>query len=277
MLTQLELHAAFRRGMRGVRHGYAGSRHSRVNPRKDWTSIWSSVHTDGDGRIVKDHRWNLNLRPDAGDDWQAECMAGDNTFIAAGTASASSATSLTSAGLTASAHIGKIIACGPNASGTGVTTYGVITQNSTSIFTVDRWYDPASPSGAVIGPPNATAKYVVLPGQHPAVYLALSTTVQSGAAGDTTLPGECTNASNPGMQRAFYTTYTHTAGATSYSLAKTYTCGATTTTVNSGALFNSQWDGSASDRGVLAFIFAETSPPTLVSGDTLAQTCTVNY
>lgn len=240
-----------------------------TKPFKQWTSLWSSRVRDKDGNLkhISDH--NLNIRPNSGNDWQSRLMAGDSLSGAqmSGTASATTATSLTTTGLTAGALVDHIIACGPNATGTGAVCYGVCTANTTTVITVDRWYDPTAPSGAAIGPPNATCKYQVIPGSAPAAYLAVSSTVQSGLATDTTLAGEL---STNGFSRAFWTTYTHSASASSYSLAKTFTASGNAT-INSEGLF------TAASGGTLAFESAETSPPTLVSGDTLAQTVTVNY
>ena len=256
---------------------------------KKWTSIWSSRIRSADGRIKKDHNYNLNLRTNAGIDWQAAVMAGHINKGETGTATGTSATSLTNGSATfpttgggpsgsgnVIGYAGKMVFAGPNSSGVGSTVYGVVTKNTATVLTVDMWQHADSP-GTAATTPNATCTYHVGLGNAPGMYLALSTTVQSGSATDLTLAGECTASSNPGMERALYTTYTHSNGANTYSLSKTYTCGATTTTVNSGALFNASWDGVVTDQGIMIFEFAETSPPTLVTGDTLAQTVTVSY
>ena len=229
-----------------------------------WTSLWHSIKNLEE---CSDH--NLNLRTNAGIDWQSRVMAGDTLTGAqlSGTASATTATSLTTTGLTASALVDHIIAVGPNASGAGSTVYGVITANTTTVITVDKWYDPTAPAGAAGTTPNATAKYQILPGSAPAVYLALSSTVQSGAAGDTTLAGEL---STNGFSRAYWSTYAHSAGVASYTLTKLFTATGTST-INSEALF------TALTGGTMPFESAETSPPTLVSGDTLTQNVTVSF
>lgn len=236
---------------------------------KHWTSIWQSTVRDRDGNVKHRTDPNLNLRTNAGIDWQSRVMAGDNLTGAQlqGTASATSATSLTTTGLTASAMIDHVIAVGPNASGTGSVVYGVVTANSTTVFTVDKWYDPTAPAGAAGTTPNATAKYQVIPGSAPAVYLALSSTVQSGAAGDTTLAGEL---STNGFSRAYWSTYAHSAATATYTLTKLFTATGTAT-INSEALF------TAASAGTMPFESAETSAPTLVSGDTLTQNVQVSY
>lgn len=238
--------------------------------RKDqWTSIWESRVRDRDGRLKHCSDANLNLRTNVGIDWQSRVMAGDTLTGAQlqGTASATTATSLTTTGLTASALVDHIIAVGANSAGAGSTVYGVITANTTTVITVDRWYNPTTPAGSAGTTPNATAQYQVLPGSAPAAYLALSSTVQSGAAGDTTLAGEL---STNGFSRAYWSTYAHTAAVASYTLTKFFTATGTST-INSEAIFN------ASAGGSMPFISAETSPPTLVSGDTLTQNVTISY
>lgn len=234
-------------------------------------SVFSNRIRDEHGNLKHISPFNLNIRPNVGNDWQFGVMAGDNITGAqmSKTATASSATSITvAAGLTASALIDHIIYAGANSAGAGAICWGVCTANTATVITVDKWYDPTNPGGVAIGPPNATAQFQVSPNKAPAVYLATSATVQSGAAGDTTLPGEI--GAGDGLSRAYPTTFTHSASSSAYSIAKTFTA-TTTKTVNSQAIF------TAASAGTPAFISAETSAPTLVSGDTLAQTDTVNY
>jgi hypothetical protein len=247
-----------------------------------WTSVWSGLVRNRQG--VRKFRTPLhpNLRVNAGIDWQAGAMEGTPNKGESGTATATAATSLTNSGATFPTtgggaaggpigYVGHIVCAGPNASGTGSTVYGVIVSNTGTVLTIDRWVDAGSPFAAGTTP-NATAKYQVLPGQAPSWFMALSTTVQSGAAGDTTLAGEITTGTDSGLARAAYTTLTHTNGVASYSLAKTFTAGSTQT-INSEALFNAS---STTAAGVMSFESAEPNAPTLVSGDTLAQTVTVS-
>lgn len=232
-------------------------------------TVWESRVRDADGNLKHYSEPHLNLRTNVGNDWQNRVMCGDTLTGAQlqGTASATSATTLTTTGLTASALVDHIVAVGPNASGSGSTVYGVVISNTTTVITVDRWTDPTSPAGAVGTTPNATAKYQILPGSAPAVYLALSSTVQSGAAGDTVLAGELTT---NGFARAYWTTYTHSASSSSTTLSKTFVATGTAT-INSQGLF------TAANSGTLVFESAETSPPTLVSGDSLAQSLAISY
>lgn len=231
-------------------------------------SIFANRVRDAYGNLKHESRPQLNMRPNVGNNWQSRVMMGDSLTGAgmANTATATSATSLTGASSQAGMVDHLIVAA---ASGTGATTYGVITavNTGTNVFTVDKWYDPTNPGGAAATTPSATSKYIICPGSAPVTYLAVSTTVQSGAAGDTTLAGELTT---NGFARAFWTTYTHSANSSSVAISVTYTASGTET-INSEGVF------TAASSGTLAFENSEPNPPTLVSGDTLAQTVTLNY
>lgn len=207
-------------------------------------------------------------------DWQSKAMGMGPSFAfatATGNATATSATSLTNSGAsfpTAGQGLaGQIVVASRNSSGTGVTVYGVIVSNTATVLTVDQWYDPTSATGAAGTTPNATGAYVILPGQNPASWLAVTSDGTAPAATDTTLTSEATT---NGFARAVGT-YSHTAAATTYSLQKLFTASGTLT-VNKGAVFGAC---NPTGGGVMPFESAEPSPPTLVSGDTLTQTVTV--
>ena len=211
------------------------------------------------------------MRVNSGTDIQARQMA--STEGLSGTASATTATTLTSTGFTASSgpntgHVGKIVACGPNASGTGSTVFGVIVSNTTTVLTVDQWYNPATL--AVGTTPNATCTYQILPGGVSAFYMGLTTNATAPSASDTSLTEEL---SGSGWTRA-QCTYAHTTGATTYTLTKTFTSAdGSSRTINKMAIFN-----AASNAGTPAQMLFESaipSPPTLVSGDTITVTETV--
>jgi len=109
---------------------------------------------------------------------------------------------------------------------------------------------------------------------NPANYVALSGTVLTPAATDTTLSGEITSGTNAGLARALGTYQNYTApsmlgGAASYQITHTFTSSGTTT-VNSAALFDASTGGNL-------FVEANLSPAaTLASGDSIALTWTVN-
>lgn len=207
-------------------------------------------------------------------DFQAKAMGMGPSFAfatATGNATATTGTTLTNSGASfttaGQALAGQIVAAGPNNAGTGSRAYGVIVSNTGTALTIDQWYDPASTSGAAGTTPNATANYIVLPGQNPASWLAVTSDAGAPAATDTTLTSEATT---NGFARAVGT-YAHTAAATTYTLQKLFTASGSLT-VNKEAVFGAC---NTTGGGVMPFESAEPSPPVLISGDTLTQTVTI--
>jgi len=220
--------------------------------------------------------WRKNLTTDTAvgytnrRDWQSKAMGGGLAVgaTATGVATGTSGTTLTAAGTfpTASQGLaGQIVACGPNASGTGSTVFGVIVSNSGTVLTVDQWY--AAGTLAAGTTPNATCNYQILPGQMPAFYLAVTSDATGPSASDTTLTSEATS---NGFARKI-ATWSHSAAATTYVLQTVFSATGTLT-VNKEAVFGA---ANPTAGGVMPFESAEPSPPTLISGDTLTQTCTI--
>lgn len=235
-------------------------------PRPRAVAIFFTTHRDGRGRVRYRSKFRHNLRTTAGIDWQSPAMGGGlvNATYAAGTAASDTATTVT-------------LATSGAPGGTGVwngqiivmaNRYGVILSNTNAsppVLTIDGWHDATAP-GTIASTPAAGA-YVIVQGQSPIQYLALTADAVAPNAADTTLTAEL--AAN-GFTRAFGT-YSHTGGVASFSLAKTFTCTGGSTTINKEAVFLGV-TGSA-----MPFESAEPSPPTLISGDTLTQTVTVSY
>lgn len=158
------------------------------------------------------------MRVNSGADAQACAMGGDVAGYTGTASGTTTTTTLTATGTpwVASAFVGHIV----------VTTsapmaYGVITANTTSVLTVDRWYAPGSPGGAATTTPSNTTTFAVLPGNAPYWYMALTANASAALATDTALTGEITTAGG-GLIRQL-ATYAHTTGASSYSLAATFT------------------------------------------------------
>lgn len=248
----------------------------------DIGSCWSHEVHDRYGNVKKPATpWHHNLTTDTASgytnrrDWQAKLMGGgvgaDASFV--GSATATTATSLTASvtfPTSGQALAGMIVACGPNTSGVGATVWGVIVSNTATVLTVDQWYNSTN-YGSVAATPNATCKYQILPGQAPAMYLALSTDSGAPSSADTFLQSEITTG---GLQRA-PATFAHTAGASTYTLTKVFNATATLT-VNKEAVFNAAFKtANTNDGGCMPFESAEPSPPTLVSGDQLTQVVTI--
>lgn len=165
------------------------------------------------------------------------CAMGGDTVGFSGTATASSATSLTATAtpFVASAYIGHIVV-----TTSAALAYGVITANTTSVLTVDQWYTPSSPGGAAATTPTATTTYAILPGNAPYMYMALTTNATAPSLTDTALASEYSTAAG-GLIRKI-ATYAHTTGASTYSLAATYTVNGSDAglpyTINKIGIFN---------------------------------------
>lgn len=230
-------------------------------------SMFSNLVRDKRCRVKHMGAHRGNLRTNDGLDWMA-ALFGDfnNNFGAQGTMSFTSTTLTDSAAAwTTNQWKGRIVAV--NSSTTPFMVYGVVLSNTGAVLTVDRWYTPSAPSGAAAATPTGVGLgYQIVHGGCPHWWMALTADATAPAAGDTTLASEITT---NGLARAMATSYSHTAGVASYSISKTFTCTGGSNTVNKEAVFNAQ------NGGRMPFESAESSPPTLVSGDTLAQTVSV--
>jgi hypothetical protein len=124
----------------------------------------------------------------------------------AGTATATSGTSLTATGTPWSVNQWKncVVIAGGSA-------YGLILSNTTSVLTIDRWYNPASPGGAVATTPGATSTFVIMPAAPPSQFIGLSANSSAVVSGDTNLAGEITTGG--GGLIAKQATLAHTSGA----------------------------------------------------------------
>lgn len=198
------------------------------------------------------------MKTNAGNDFQATAMA--NMTADSGTSTAVTSTSLTCTGKTWTTNqwVGSAVMTG--------TVYGIVTSNTSTVLTIDRWYTPATPGGAAASTP-ATGGFVIAPGDAPAAYMALTENSTAPAASDTALTGELTAG---GLNRSL-ATYAHTSGAASYTLTKTWTSSdGTNRTINKYGVFN------ALTGGIMVFESAVNVPPTLISGDQITLTATVN-
>lgn len=200
-------------------------------------------------------------------DWQSKAMGQNDTDADyVGAATATTATTLTNSGASfttsGQALAGRMVVASSDA---GSTVFGVIVSNTATALTVDQWYNPGTLATGTT--PASTSDYCVLPGQFPAIYLAVTENATAPAATDTTLTSELTT---DGFTRAIGT-YAHTAAATTYTLQKVFTATGTRT-INKEAVFGAV---NTTAGGVMPFESAEPNPPTLVSGDTLTQTVTV--
>ncbi len=204
-------------------------------------------------------------------DWQSKAFGdfGTTAFATnAANATATSSTTLTNSGAafpTAGQGLaGRLVVACPNASGAGSKVFGVIISNTGTALTVDQWYDPTSSTAAAGTNPNTTASYVILPGQGPAPWLAVTSDATTSSSADTTLASEATT---NGFARAI-ATYAHTAAASTYTLVHLWTASGSLT-VKKEAVFGAQ------NSGVMPFEADESPNAILASGDTLQNTVTV--
>ena len=173
------------------------------------------------------------LHLNIGRDQQATNMFGWGYLGTTGTASSTGTTSLVSASETGVSHssndcVGQTIYAGPNSSGTGVSVYGIITANTsgtTPTYTVDRWYTAQTPGGSAGTTPNGTAKYQVVEGGSPIVFVGLSASTVAPTGSSTTLTGEITT-SGGGLIRQI-APVTHSASAATVVLTPVFTANGT--------------------------------------------------
>jgi hypothetical protein len=161
------------------------------------------------------------VKTNSGNDMQSRQMGGD-VMGAGGTSTGTTATSLTDTGQAwgVNAFTGHIVA---TAGAAGV--YGVVVSNTATVLTIDRWNTPATPGSTAGATPGAATAYVILPGNAPAEFMALTANATAPAATDTALTGEIVTAGG-GLIRKICP-YAHTAGAASYTLTPVFTANAT--------------------------------------------------
>jgi hypothetical protein len=233
-----------------------------------------------DGTLKYTSGWCKNLTTDTATpptnrrDWQASAMGGGATAVASmqGIATTVNATALINTGATfpvsnssVKGIAGAMVVATANSTGGGSLAFGIILSSNTTVLNIDQWY--TANNLAVATTPQNLAGYMVLPGQAPAMWLAVTANTTAPTSADTVLAQEL--AAN-GFSRAL-ATFAHTAATTTYTLQKVFSATGNAT-INNEAVFGS---GLSAGGGVMPFESAEPSPPTLVNGDQLTQTVTV--
>jgi hypothetical protein len=211
--------------------------------------------------------WSKNIKTTVGMDWLHNAMGGGlYGGVLNGPATNVTATAVTgtSTTWTASALIGYQIVMPV----TGLTTapvYGNVLSNTTQVAQIDQWWTSADGAGTT---PASTNAFLIRAGTGPARFMGITTNTGAPAVGDTALTGEETA---NGLQRAL-ATFAHTPGATTFTLVKTWTAGATFTSEHKVGLFSGGF--GASGGGTLVADTVLNADATLASGDTLAVTWT---
>ena len=221
--------------------------------------------TRADGR-VEDGGWRHNLKTTVGMDWLHNAMGGVLPTGGQGSpATATGASSFTATGTPWTVNqLAGMRAVFPVTGLTTAPVYGNIISNTTSVATIDQWWTGADTTGTT---PASTNAFIILPGQAPARYVALTTDTGAPAVGDTALTSE-QNAN--GVSRAL-AAFAHTGGTTTFTLSKTWTASGTITALHKAGLFTS---GTAAGGGILVADTVLNANATLANGDQLALTWT---
>ena len=151
---------------------------------------------------------------------------------------------------------------------TNITTtpvFGRIVSNTTSVATVDAWYQP---DGTTVGTtPSSTAAFIIVPGGPPAKWMALTENAGAANAADTALTGEITTG---GCGRA-YATYAHTLATGTYTLQKVFSVTASFPAIHKIGIF----PFSTASSSMLVFEAVLNADANVVNGDSLTVTDTV--
>lgn len=229
-----------------------------------WKAIFT--HSVNGGPI----RWNHNLRTNDGIDWQSAMDGGPSMTGSwmSGTATATSATSITATGtpFPVTGGFGNTTTsplAGYRVYALTAKVYGVIQTHTSSVLTVDRWNSPTAPGGAAGSTPGATEAYLIVPGLSPTWWMALTSDSAAPAVTDHTLASELTT---NGFARALGG-WSHTNGVNTATLNNIYT----STQASGSTTINKEMIANAQAGGIMTFESAEPSPPTLVLNDTLNQ------
>lgn len=163
------------------------------------------------------------------------------------------------------------------------TVYGIVVANTATVLTVDFWHNATNPN-TVGTTPSAAAAYIVTPAGGPSWYIGLSQATRAVAAADAFLTNDGTTISevwnSGGALNRKAATFAHTNGTNSYTLQFAATANASdgaSNTVNKIGVFQHGLTAAptTTTTGQMLFTTAVTSPPTLVSGDSLTVTDTI--
>lgn len=228
-------------------------------------------------------------RVNLGSDVQSRQMGGDSVGDNGTTSSAPTATTVTDStkSWTTNQWVGHAVVMGNN-------VIGHVLSNTGTVLTIDMWHSPTYPLASVSGGTTAgetaattpgTGTYIIMPGNVPAWYFGLSTATRAVNAADTFLTNDGTTiselwASGGGLNRS-RATYSHTTGAASYNLSKTFQAvAADGSSVQTNKMGTFQHQVTAAPTTTTSGgMWSEDlipSAPTLIPGDSVAVTCAVS-
>ncbi len=180
-----------------------------------------------------------------------------------GAFTATTATSGTGTGFTADQYKGWRVY-----SVTGLTTppvYGNIGSNTTTVLTLDQWWNATDGTAAT---PSSINGYIILPSVLPR-FMALTENASAASAANTALTGEITTG---GANRQL-ATYAHTGGTATLTLQKTYTITASFPAIHRMGLFTAS---TLTAAGIMVFESVLSADANVISGDSLQVTDTLS-
>lgn len=221
--------------------------------------------THPDGEMV-DLGISKNLLTNGGRDLWANAFG--HLANASGVATATTATSMTGTGFTANQYMGWRVFM-PITAITTPPVYGNVISNTTTVLTLDQWWNAADNAAST---PAGTNAYYLIPTCIPR-FMALDMTATAPAAADNYLQAEITTG---GCARA-KSTFAHTAGTATYTQQTVYNVTASFTAIYKMGLFTSLNPSAtvAAQIGIMVFETALNTTATVNSGDTLTVTDTI--
>lgn len=221
------------------------------------------THPDGS---VDDLGISQNLLTNVGRDLWDQAF-GQAANVSGANSSAASATSLTTSGLTASQFVGWRVWVPV----TGVTTapvYGNIGANTTTVITVDQWWNAADAAGTT---PAAVSAWMATPTCVPR-FMGLTADTSGPLATDTALTSEIVGS---GLTRA-KATFAHTTGQNTYTMQVVFAVTGTVANIHKMGLFTANATPNiATCPGILVFCTNLNADASVANGDTLTVTDTI--
>jgi hypothetical protein len=218
------------------------------------------THADGD---ITDLGISHNLLTNAGRDLAAAALGHVTAKYGAFTATSATSGTPAGGGLSADAYKGYRVFC-PISAITSAPVYGNIGSNSTTVLTVDQWWDGAY---AAASTPASTNGYYIQAIFEPR-FMGITADASAANAASTTLTSEQTA---NGLARAI-ATYAHSGGTATLTLQKAWSPSGTVNALHRIGLFTAK-DTTAA--GVICFEAVLNADANVVNGDTLTVTDTI--